>query len=387
MNVDAKPDSHFDKRIVIFFVLAFSAGGMAQPFINLYLVEQGMNGTQIGFAQGWGAFLAFILTPLIGLLADRTQRYRLLLRLAVFGKGLAVVLLPLNAAWLWLATAISLRTICAGAQDALMNRLTIEQLQRSERRGFGAVRFWGGVGFAATSIIGGWLAQATSLAVVFPLSGLFALGALFFAGAFPRGVMDAQLARASTRPLARIVFLFAIVFLYTVSATGIETFGYILLAQELGADMGFIGLLGGVTRLATLPAFYLADFVLRKYGASRTFALHLTLHLLAWFGYAWLTNLNFAFGIAIVQGVAAAFYIVALVTLLGELSTREQAATNQVLAQLTLPGLAGMLAQPIGGWIFQSFGGRTLFALDTLIVLATLGLLGWRALNKVNQVD
>jgi hypothetical protein len=67
-----------------------------------------------------------------------------------------------------------------------------------------------------------------------------------------------------------------------------------------------------------------------------------------------------------------------MVVLFGELGLPERAAMEQMLAQLTVPGLARILAQPLSGWVFQVWGARALFALDTAIVVSAIVLLFWR---------
>jgi MFS family permease len=142
-----------DWRIIVYYLLAFGSGGVIKPFLNLYLVEVGLTGTQIGIMQGWTALVAIFVTPLIGLLADRTQRHRFVLGLVAFTKGISAPLMPLSNAWLWLTTTVSLRVISAGAHDAILNRLTLTRLKQNHSQKLGSVRFWGSLSFAATSML------------------------------------------------------------------------------------------------------------------------------------------------------------------------------------------------------------------------------------------
>jgi nitrate/nitrite transporter NarK len=66
-------------RIIAYYLLVFGSGGVIAPFLNLYLVEAGLTGTQIGIMRGWTALVAVFITPLTGLLADRSQRHRFVL--------------------------------------------------------------------------------------------------------------------------------------------------------------------------------------------------------------------------------------------------------------------------------------------------------------------
>jgi PPP family 3-phenylpropionic acid transporter len=372
-----------DWRIIAYYLLAFGSGGVIKPFLNLYLVEVGLTGTQIGIMQGWTALVAIFITPLIGLLADRTQHHRFVLGLAAFAKGIAAPLMPLSNAWLWLTTTVSLRVIGAGAHDAILNRLTLTRLKQNHSQRLGSVRFWGSLSFAATSMLAGMVARGRSVAVLFPLAGVLGTMAVFFVGAFPARMAERQSMRASReRPSKRsshLWLLLLVIFLFTFSRSGPETFAYVFLAEDLGAGNDLIGLLGALNWLAALPAYYAADWLLRRWGSVAAMAISFGFYILGWGGYALIPRPALALPLMALQGFGQALYLVSMVILLGELGPPERAATDQMLAQLTVPGLASMIAQPVSGWLFDTLGGRSLFVFDAVVVLLTMGLLMARA--------
>lgn len=385
MNIATVPNSHLDKRIILFFVLAFSAGGVIQPFLNLYLVEVGLSSTQIGILHGWAALVTLIVTPLIGALADRTQRHRAMLAVVAFAKGIAAPLMLVSSAWTWLVGVVSLRVISAGAHDALLNRLTLAHVQATRQHNLGAIRFWGALSYAAMAMLAGWLARDQSVGIIFPLAGALAIAPVFLVGVFPAHLAPARGASnpRAARPNAQWLWLLTIIFLYAFSQSGIETFGNIFLAQNLRAGNDLIGAMSGAAQLAPLPAYFFADRLVRRLGAARTMAISFSLFALAWGGYAIIAEAVLALPLAILSGGANALYLVSMVVLFGELGLPARAATEQMLAQLTVPGLARLVAQPLSGWLFESFGARTLFALDAIIVLgATLGVLVWHTLKN-----
>lgn len=392
MNIASPYASHLDKRILLFFVLAFSAGGVIQPFLNLYLIEVGLSGTQIGILHGWAALVTIVATPLIGFLADRTQQHRAMLACVAFAKGIAAPLMLVSGAWVWLVGVVSLRVISAGAHDALLNRLTLARLQETRQNNLGAIRFWGALSYAAMAMLAGGLVRDQSVGVIFPLAGALAIAPVFLVGAFPARLASERVASVKPRvirPNAPLAWLLVVIFLYAFSQSGIETFGNIFLAKDLHAGNDLIGLMSGVAQLAPLPAYFLADRLVRRIGAAHTMALSFGLFALAWFGYALIAHALLALPLAILNGGGNALYIVSMVVLFGELGLPERAAMEQMLAQLTVPGLARLVAQPLSGWVFQVWGARALFAFDAFGVLITLSLLLWRvpALKKVNQLS
>jgi MFS transporter, PPP family, 3-phenylpropionic acid transporter len=380
--------SRSEWQIIAFFIFAFAAGGVIQPFLNLYLVEVGLSGTQIGILQGWTALIAVLITPLIGILTDRTQRHRWLLGINVLLKGISAPLMLLSSAWAWLLGVVSLRIITAGAQDALMNRLTIAHLQNNGQTNFGAVRFWGALSFAATSLLAGIAARETSAGVLFPLAGVFALVAVIFVRAFPARIAEKSEPVNRSRPRRTLfdpalVSLYLVIFIFSFSRSGYETFNYVFLTNQLGANYDLIGVLGAIGGIAPVPAFYLADRCHHQWGQTWTMALGLFFFLLSYAGFALLTNPIWGIPLVVFYGFGTALFLVSMVLMLGQIGHPEQAATNQMLAQLTVPGLAGIFALPVSGWLFDYFGGRFLFSLDAVLILFAFLFLFAHRLKKV----
>ena len=370
---DASPATTLDThrlRIIAFFILAFAAGGVVQPFLNLYLVEVGFSGAQVGVLLGYTSFAIVIVTPLLGWLADRTQRHRLLLGIIVAIKGLSVPAMLLSTGWVWLALTVSVRMMTAGAQDALMNRLTMAHLKERGQTNFGSIRLWGALSFAATSLLAGWLARDQSVSVLFPLSGILGLLAALCVTGFPTRIA-ARSESAAPQPALRrssaLLTLFMLIFFLTLGRSGYETFSNIYISTTLGASNTWIGLLGAIASLTPVFAFALADTILCRFGKINTLLLGSALSALAFLLLAFAPSPLWTVPAVICNGAAGAFYLVGLVNLLSQLGNPAQAATDQMLAQLTLPGLAGMVAQPVSGWVFDAYGGQTMLILGAAI--------------------
>jgi MFS family permease len=161
--------------------------------------------------------------------------------------------------------------------------------------------------------------------------------------------------------------LFTLIFFLTLGKSGYETFGNIYIKATLGANNTWIGLLGAIGSLTPVFAFVPADRILARFGKINTLLLGMILSALAFLWLAFAPSPAWTLPAVIFNGAGGAFYLVGLVNLLSELGHPEQAATDQMLAQLTLPGLAGMLAQPVSGWILDTFGGQTLLLAGAVI--------------------
>lgn len=97
--------------------------------------------------------------------------------------------------------------------------------------------------------------------------------------------------------------------------------------------------------------------------------------MLAFCGYALIPSALMALPVVLLEAAAVSILLVGLVVTLNDLSLPQRAAADQIAAQVTIPGLAGILAQPVSGYIFDHLGGRALFLIGALVILGAIGLL------------
>ena len=365
-------------RIIAFYIFAFAAGGVIKPFLNLYLVEVGFSGTQVGVLLGYTSLFIVLVTPLIGWIADRTQRHRLILGILSVIKGFSAPAMLLSSAWGWLATTVSLRMMTAGSQDALMNRLTMARLKEEGKVNLGGIRVWGALSFAATSILTGFLARNHSVSVLFPLSGILGVLAAVCVTGFPAQIsprFNIKLDRSTFHRSSNMFFFFALIFLLSLTQRGYETFANIHMKTNLDADNAWIGFTSATDSLTLVFALAYAGKLLERFGKLTTLKLGIFLSAAAYLFLALAPSLLWTLPSVVLYSTSRAFYFVSMVIYIAEFGNLDQAATDQMLAQVTLPGLAGLLALPVSGWVFDALGGRAVFVVDAILAMLTLGLL------------
>ena len=366
--------SRVSVRIIIFYILAFSAGGFIQPFLNIYLLEVGLSPTEIGALLGWAAFITVVTTPLIGYLADHTQLHRQFLGAITFVKGLSAPAMLLSSAKLWLGASVTVRVLTAGASDAILTPLTFAYLRDKKNRYLGSIRFWGVAGFSVASIVAGFMAQGRSAGILFPLSAVAGTLAFLFIGVFPARISSDDIRpsiseRSSSRSSFSPWFLFFVVFIFSVGLSGPETFGNVYLAEKLSAGNDLIGFLSGLLVLMHLPGNMLADRFANRFGIPMTLFIGLLSMALGWLGFAVINKPLQIIPFHMVHGMGRAFYIIGLFTLFRDISLAKRASTDLMIANVTLPGLAGMFAKPLSGLIYDRFGGQVLFSADVVVLV------------------
>lgn len=364
-------------QVFAFYLLAFAAGGVIQPFLNLYLSEVGLSGAQIGILQGWTAFIAVMTTPLIGILADQTQRHRLILAVDTVIKGLAPPLMLISNTFPWLAAMVSIRVITAGVSDGLATPLTMVKLrQQSRSADIGSIRFWGALSFAAASLAAGMLARGKTVGIAFPLAAVFGILAAMSVRGFPERISLKHESAATNKIWHRpkpMLLLFGIAFLYAFSMSGAETFANVYFAQDLGAGNDFIGLTGAIASLSMVAALFFSGRLLRSIGARYAMVLSFGLYIMAWIGFSLIQLPMALIPFIASQAIGLGIYTVSLFKLLDVFGHANRASTNQMLAQLSIPGIARIVAQPVSGWAFDAWGGARLFQLESgLLAFVTL---------------
>lgn len=148
-------------RFRLFFTLEYIGIGTFFPYAALYLASIGLPGSQIGLLLAVVPLVSFLVQPLWGLISDVYHLHRRALVLACFGVAVSMTGFGLTTDVRLLLFFAICHAIMRGPIGILGTALALEYLEReSARTGFGSIRLWGSIGFAAASFgIGAWFVE------------------------------------------------------------------------------------------------------------------------------------------------------------------------------------------------------------------------------------
>jgi predicted MFS family arabinose efflux permease len=370
-----KQKSLFSLSMVTF--LNYAARGLTFPFISLYLVAVGFSGVQIGTVLSISAAVRLFLPSLLNMLADRLSRHRQFFYGLVTGNAIATFGLVLaQVSQQLLAAVVVIRDSLDMPSASLLSQLTITQLEEQERDIYGQIRAWGSLGWAVTTMVSGLIFAAGGYAFIFTCAALCNLLSLPFSRTLPaqtrQQATDEKPKRESDVFLRRstgFYWLMVIWFLFYVGLSAISAFAYVYFQQSLGASNAMIGVLASVAALAEIPSMIFIDRLMRRVNIRITLLLGMLGMAGLWFAYTLLNGVAFLIPLMMIRGTFYTFQNVSITLLVSRISHPRNAATNQAIAQVTVPALAVLITGPIVGWMFDTFGGRILFRSTTLVAI------------------
>jgi PPP family 3-phenylpropionic acid transporter len=367
--------------------------GVFYPFIAVVLQGFGFSAGEIGVIASIGAIGFTIAVPAWGHLADvRFGRPRTL-QVCAIGGGLAIVALLLPWSALVVAVLFAVFWIFESSWQPLVDAVTVNALHG---RDYGRVRLLTSLSFAIGTILAGFIYNVTGYAAAFVLFGLAALAMALIATRVPdvqRADLAAHARRAGTtttgaarrswsgsagvalRVAPRLALVLTAATMLFVGVIAGFTFLPLRL-EAIGGSPSDIALSSGLAAAAEIPTMLVAAAVARVIGLRGMFvgsALIYGAALAAW------TVLDVPIAIIATRalsGIGFAGVIVAVVLTIAALLPADLQATGQSLFQTSAFGIAAIVANVIGGVLYDSLGHVAVFGLGSVMALAA-AVLGW----------
>lgn len=366
--------------------------GVLYPFISVILAAFGFSPGEIGLISSLGAVGFTIAVPAWGHLADvRFGRPRTLQLCGVAG-GLAVVALLLPWPPLLIVVFFLLFWVFESAWQPLTDAITVNALRG---RDYARVRLFTSLGFSVAAVLAGQLYDRTGYASAFILFGAAAAVIVVAASALPdvaradldahRGASDPRRRRTFSTGSSGVALRVAPKLGLVLLASGLLHFGIIsgftflsLRIEALGGSPGDIALASGVSAGTEVPAMLVMGAVAARVGLRAIFTTSALLYagcLAAW------TVIDVPLAIVatrVVTGVAFSGVVVGVVMTIAVLLPAELQATGQALFQTTAFGVAAVIANVVGGVLYESVGHVALFGLGAVLAVVA-ALVGWLA--------
>jgi PPP family 3-phenylpropionic acid transporter len=246
------------------------------------------------------------------------------------------------------------------------------------KAGFGSVRLWGSLGWAAAALAGGWLIEQTGLFTMFAGYAICSLAsiALLAILQLPRwGQSDRTEAPAATaswratfavlwrdRTLLGLALAISILWF---ALNGLRQFEPVFLGQ-LGAGESVIGLASTIGAAVELPAMLVVDRLGRRHSAGSLLRMSFLLYIVTALSVVIAPTVPVILFSHVIDGVAYSFFAVASVLFIAEASPQRQVTTMMAIFTVTLPAIVRMISGPVSGWVFDVYGAYALYIIGVI---------------------
>ncbi len=361
--------NHFGSARLIALQLFSTAGlGMVYPYINLYLTEIGFSGALIGTLASVGAVLTLVLTPLLNSIADRLLLHRRLLMLYFGGFALASIIFATTHSYALIIVAVLLFRLTTGPSMTLGAQLTLSLLLRRGKTIFGGMRSFSALGFACASALAGSVFALGGYALTFTVGAILSLVSVQLSTIFPAKPKEKSKPEAGPKqPRNRGIYVLAASQFFVAMCThNAFAFLFIHLSQNLGVDNMHIGLWAALLALVEFPFYYLTDALLPRVRLRITYIFGIIGIALTTLGLGIVPSLPLLLLLFVVRGMSWPAYQLSCYRLMNAISHPRNAATNQAIVQVTMPGIALLLTGSLYGWAYDHFGAGLFYALCAL---------------------
>lgn len=389
----------------ILVVALGAALGVLYPFISVILAERGFSPGEIGLISSLGAVGFTIAVPAWGHLADvRLGRPRTL-QICAIGAGAAIAALLLPWPPLVVALLLGLFWIFESSWQPLADAITVNALRG---RDYARVRLFTSLGFAVAAVGSGFFYDRFGYTSAFAFFAIAAV-AMTISAAFLPDVARADLAahrrRVPTEPetgtprpkapgrtlsfgssgvalrvaprLAAVLAASALLHVGIISG-----FTFLpLRIDALGGSPSDIALSSGLSAGTEIPAMFVMGAVARRLGLRTIFVGSAVLYAVCMASWTVIELPLAIVATRAVTGVAFSGVVVGIVMTIAALLPSELQATGQSLFQTSAFGVAAVVANVVGGFLYEAFGHAAVFGLGAALAMAA-AVIGWFAFPR-----
>ena len=359
-----------------FNFLLFAGIASVSPFIVLYYQGLGFAGTQIGLLTGVTPLITFFSAPLWTGLADATRRHRLMMSLAILAGVITILVFPLlNAFVPVLLIAILLNTFIAPippfADSATMFMLA------DEKEMYGRIRLGGTIGYGMAAPIAGVLVQNHGLKLAFwGCAALFLLGFIVSQKLVHGQLKADDPGGGSVRTLLtnpRWPLFLTVAFAGGIALAALNNYFFPYM-KELGANESTMGLALTIGTISEIPVLFFGNRLIKRLKSYGLLMLTMVVTGIRLLLFAASGTPSLVLFIQFLNGLTFPAMWVAGVSYADENAPAGMSTTAQGLFGAMVLGFGMAVGGFIGGPLLESMGGRGLYLVFGIVVLATVAI-------------
>ena len=397
----------------LYFVLFIQLSSQGR-FMSLFLADRGLTDSQIGVCFGIQSTLSVVMSPLFGMLADKTGRKHGVLSLCTVGAMVAFLLhalpelgiVPQSAAFPYLAVLTVFRSSFQSPLIPILDAITLDSLGDDKKAEYGKERLWGAISWAGAHLLLGVLLDVKGLgtSAMYILSIASTIAVLVLIACFKKSNQSAAAAAAAAaaagagatestedqrslkgpRTLATsgggsasstarrvccgllcrdvgVATFFVMVVTMGIAMSLVENLLFLFFRDDLQASNLICGVSVVITVLFELPLFALSGRALKKFGVRGLIIIAHIAYVVRAVGYTLFEDAWLVLTVEPMHGVTYACAQIAMVHLIAEMTPPDLRATGQTLLSALRGGLGYTLGTAVGGAVLENYGSKVLF--------------------------
>jgi len=356
------------------FLFGFASFSAWVPVFTLWLEDQEMKGSQIGFiaAIPWAVML--ILQPLWGILADKYGK-AFCLRIALVGSALGFLLFHIfSNNHITIIILTFLVSVFYTPVLSLLDSIALDNAEKSRSVSYSEMRFWGAPGFALGAMITGWLIPEWGAEIAFYTTAFFLLMVLLSICRYPivnslQKNMDIEfkgLNRVMTNKLL-MGFLFVVI----IVSVGQSAISYYLpiYMRQIGATSDTTGIALAIQALSELPFYFIAAWLIKRINSGTVVFIAIFATALRLFFYSVNYNPQIVMFIETMNGITWTLLWIASVEFVNEMVPSQWRTTGQSLLWAAYYGAGAILGNIIIGRMYESLEIHYIYSILSLSIL------------------
>lgn len=362
------PDLFPQLLLVVFF--SGTMRGFSAPYFNLFLDEMEFSATLIGTVLSVASILELIMIPTFSKLADITGSHRLMYRVLILAYILAVLAMmvyPVTAV-LFVGTVIVQANLRSTFIFAM--QLSFTKLEQHGKTFFGRIRSVSAGGFMTGNFLASLIFGFAQYAGLFSATIISGLLSVAFSSAMPKNTtdkpsdaMDNETADETTTRNRKMYPVFLAQFFVAIGLRNGFAFWLIYFQNHLGISTEQIAIIVTVASILELPGFMLLDKPLKKWGAVWFYVIGVIGLGLIFVLYGVVASFLAVLGVLVIRGPMFAMWNLSILVHINEISHPKNVSTNQALAQITIPSIAGLISSAPLGFVYDNYSPMIFFVL------------------------
>ncbi len=346
-----------------FNFLYFALLAMFVSFLPVYLDAQGLPATKIGLIIGTGGFIAIFSQPLWGMISDRTKTIKKVMLLLLGCSTIVGYLLYASSSFIVLLLFTMLMYFFLMPLDPLTESLNF---QTAEANGvsYGSIRTFGAVGYAVMSLAVGYTTQYFGInSLAFLFAGIGIISILICLPLPDAPVTGKPISLKSLRNFLsnkETIWFMLLIFIVAVPQRINDTFLGVYI-RKLGGTPDMVGLAWFLAAGSEILVFALSFWWLRKGKELAIISFAAVFYFIRFFLSAWVTDPHILVYLQLLQTFTFPIFYSAAIQYLYRIVPEEWRATGQTVLAILFFGVSGIVASYLGGWFYESFGGKQLY--------------------------